>query len=150
MRQILIAALSALALTGCVQRIEETSLTGEALVARGQYLVTAIGGCNDCHTAMTPQGPDMAHSLQGATLMFAPTIEVPWAPIAPPLAGGPINYTDAQFEHFMQTGEKPDGTQARPPMPQFRVNAEDARAIVAYIKSLPTADQTPSAAPANP
>jgi hypothetical protein len=55
-------------------------LEGEALVARGEYLVNNIGGCNDCHTPMTPQGPDMTHALQGATLMFAPTIEIPWAP----------------------------------------------------------------------
>jgi mono/diheme cytochrome c family protein len=148
LRMSVVAAL-ALMVSACVQRIEEpAALTGDALVARGQYLVQGIGGCNDCHTPMTPQGPDMAHSLQGATLIFAPTIEVPWAPIAPPLAGGPANYTDEQFEHLLQTGDRPDGTHARPPMPQFRLNAEDARAVVAYIKTLPTADQSGTAAPA--
>jgi Cytochrome c len=112
-------------------------LTGEPLVERGEYLVTAIGGCNDCHTPMTPAGPDMAQSLHGATLIFQPAIEMPWAPYAPALAGGPANYTDQQFAAFLQTGMRPDGSQARPPMPPFRVNQADAQAIVAYIKTLP-------------
>lgn len=150
MLRMVCAAALALVVSACVQRIEEPAqLSGEALVARGDYLVHGIGGCNDCHTTMTPQGPDMAHQLQGATLIFAPTIEVPWAPIAPPLAGGPAAYTDAQFESFLQDGVRPDGSHTRPPMPQFRLNAEDARAVVAYIKTLPTADQT-QAAPATP
>lgn len=107
------------------------------LVARGEYLVTAIGGCNDCHTPMTPGGPDMSQSLQGGTLVFGPLIDMPWASYAPPLAGGPANYTDAEFAHFLQTGERPVGAPALPPMPQFRIDAEDAEAMVAYIRTLP-------------
>lgn len=107
-----------------------------ALVKRGEYLVTAIGSCNDCHTPMTPQGPDMTHSLQGATLIFAPTIDMPWAPTAPPLAGLPAHYTEAEFEAFLQTGVRPDGTRPLPPMPPFRLNADDAKAMTAYIKSM--------------
>ena len=52
---------------------------------------------------------------------------------------GAAAYTDEQFAHFLQTGEKPDGSHARPPMPQFRMNEEDARAVVAYIKTVPRA-----------
>lgn len=137
MRELALAAISACALAACTPQVTEP--TEAELVARGEYLVTAIGGCNDCHTPMTPQGPDMAHSLQGATLMFAPTIEVPWAPIAPPIAGGLAAYTDEQFAAFLQTGVRPDGSMARPPMPQFRLNEEDARAVVAYIKTVPPA-----------
>lgn len=146
LRTLIVAAVSMLA-SACVQRIEEPRLSGEALVARGEYLVTGIGGCNDCHTPMTPQGPDMTQSLQGATLIFGPLIEMPFAPIAPPLAGGPAGYTDDQFIHLLRTGERPDGTFARPPMPQFRLNAEDARAVVAYIKTLPTADESAPTTP---
>lgn len=110
------------------------------LVARGEYLVNAIGGCNDCHTPMTQTGPDMTQSLHGATLIFAPLIEMPFAGYAPPLAGGPANYTDAEFAHFLQTGERPSGVPVLPPMPQFRLNAEDAEAVVAYIKTLAPAE----------
>ncbi|MDX2274453.1 MAG: c-type cytochrome [Hyphomonadaceae bacterium] len=150
LRVSVVAALSVLA-SACVQRIEEPSLSGEALVARGEYLVLGIGGCNDCHTPMTPQGPDMAQTLQGATLIFGPLIEMPFAPVAPPLAGGPAGYTDEQFQHFLETGARPDGSHTLPPMPQFRLNAEDARAVVAYIKTLPAAAAaTPDAPPAAP
>jgi hypothetical protein len=45
----------------------------KALIARGDYLVTA-GGCDDCHTPknFTPQGPvpDMSRRLSGAPANF--------------------------------------------------------------------------------
>lgn len=142
MRSVLIVACAAL-LTACVQ--EPAPLQGDALVQRGEYLVTAIGGCNDCHTPMTPQGPDMTRSLQGADLPFAPTIEMPWTTYAPPLAGIPAHYTQEQFAAFLQTGVRPDGSRPLPPMPPFRLNEEDARAMTAYIASLPRAE--PAATP---
>jgi mono/diheme cytochrome c family protein len=107
------------------------------LVKRGEYLVLGIAGCNDCHTVMTPRGPDMAHTLQGAPLGFAPTAPIPWAPIAPPIAGGPVAFSEAQFVAFLQTGVRPDGSRALPPMPAYRMNADDARAVAAYVMSLP-------------
>lgn len=128
------------ALAACAQPSPPAAPTAEETVARGQYLVTGLVGCNDCHTPMTPTGPDMAHSLQGATLGFAPTVEMPWGAVAPPLAGGPAGYTDEQFVSFLQTGVRPDGSMARPPMPQFRMNEDDARAVAAYVKSLPRAE----------
>ena len=134
----------AAALAACAQPAVQHEPTQAELVARRQYLVTGIGGCNDCHTPMTPQGPDMAHSLQGATLAIRLTEQfeghIPWAEVAPPIAGGPGGYSDEQFAHLLMTGEKPDGTHLRPPMPQFRMNAEDAYAIVAYIKTVPRAE----------
>jgi mono/diheme cytochrome c family protein len=128
-------------MAACSQSAVQREPTQAELVARGQYLVTGIGGCNDCHTPLTPQGPDLAHSLQGATLAIRLTTEfeghVPWAAAAPQIAGGPASYSDEQFTHFLMTGEKPNGSHARPPMPQFRLNADDARAVVAYIKTVP-------------
>ncbi len=132
------------ALAACAQQpAAQHEATQAELVARGQYIVTGIGGCNDCHTPMTPQGPDMAHSLQGSTLAIRLTAQfeghIPWAEAAPQIAGGPAAYTDEQFAHLLMTGEKRDGTHLRPPMPQFRMNAEDAHAVVAYIKTVPRA-----------
>jgi mono/diheme cytochrome c family protein len=136
-------ALAAL-LGACVQQTSTSKPGAAQLVERGQYLVTGISGCNDCHTPHLQTGaPDMAHSLQGAPLAFqlAPALEgkMPWAEIAPPVAGGPPDMNDEQFVHFLQTGEKPDGSHPRPPMPEFHFNAEDARAVAAYIKTLPRA-----------
>lgn len=138
MKHAFATVLAALALTAC--SVTAPQPTEEQLVARGEYLVTAIAGCNDCHTPMGPAGPDMARSLQGADLGFAPLMEMPWAPVSPPIAGGPANYTDEQFATFLQTGVRPDGSMTRPPMPQYRFNEEDARAVVAYIKTVPRAE----------
>lgn len=138
-KQIVMAAACAVALGACAQQAP-AELTREQLVERGDYLVNNIGGCNDCHTPMTPQGPDMAHALQGATLTFAPTIEIPWAPVAPPIAGLPAGYSEEQLAAFMQTGLRPDGSRPLPPMPAFRLNEEDARAMAAYISTVPRAE----------
>ncbi len=119
---------------------EPAPLQGAELIERGEYLVIGAVGCNDCHTAMTPTGPDMAHPLQGADLAFAPIADMPWAPHAPALAGGPAGYTEEQFVNFLSTGVRPDGSTAKPPMPQFRLNSEDARAVVAFIRSLPAGE----------
>lgn len=123
-------------------------MTQEQLVERGQYLVTSVAGCNDCHTPQTAQGPDMAHALQGAPLGFqlAPALEgqIPWTSVAPPIAGVPSGWTDEQFASFLQTGVRPNGSHPNPPMPPYRLNADDARAVVAYIKTLPRAEAAPA------
>lgn len=136
----------ALALMGACAQQAPAQMTQAQLVERGEYLVTAIGGCNDCHTPMTPQGPDMSRTLQGADLIFrlVPGVEIPWAPHAPQIAGLPEGWTDAQFESFLQDGVRPDGSHPLPPMPPFRINAEDAHAIAAYIKTLPRAEAAPA------
>lgn len=142
MKRLVLLGVIVLGMAACAPSVP-APLTGDALVERGEYLVTGIGGCNDCHSPMTPTGPDMTHSLQGATLAFAPTIEMPWAPIAPPIAGIPAHYSEEQFATLLQTGERPDGSRPLPPMPQYRMNEEDARAVAAYIATLPRAEATP-------
>src|SRR5690242_11285671 len=86
-------------LAACAQ--QNAPMTQEQLVERGEYLVASVGGCNDCHTPQTPTGPDMAHSLQGSPLAIEllPQFQgqIPWASVAPPIAGGPANYSDEQF-----------------------------------------------------
>jgi len=127
------AAAGALALAGCAPKTPPQHVD---LLARGEYLVNNIGGCNDCHTPMTSSGPDMAHALQGSTLAFAPKAEMPWAPTAPAIAGIPGHYTQAEFAAFLQTGVRPDGSRPLPPMPSFRMSQEDALAITTYVAAL--------------
>jgi cytochrome c553 len=131
---IVIAALAAL--SACAQQ-ETAPLSGDALVARGDYLVNSVVLCGDCHTPMGPQGPDNSRRLQGGPIPMAPTIEMPFAAVAPSIAGIPAHYTEDQFVAFLQTGVRPDGSRPRPPMPPYRLNEEDARAVTAYIATLP-------------
>ena len=131
-RQILISA-GALALA-----LATGAEAAQSPVDRGRYIVTSVGTCGDCHSPMDAAGQvPPGRALTGAQLPFAPTVPMPvWQAIAPPIAGGPVGWTDAQLTAFLQTGKKPDGTMARPPMPAFRLNAEDAQAVAAYLKTL--------------
>lgn len=122
--------------------------TKEEILAQGAYIVSSVGGCNDCHTPMTPAGPDMTKSLSGSTLTFAPLAKQPWAAKAPAIAGLPPGYTEAGLKKFLMTGEPEDGSPALPPMPQYRMNEADATAVAAYLGSLPKPVVAVAATPA--
>ena len=109
-----------------------------ALIARGKYLVGPAGQCGDCHTPMDKKGqPIRSQMLQGAPILFKPTVPVPgWADMSKPIAGLPTMASDEDAIQFFTTGKHLDGTAAAPPMPQYRYNRKDAEAIVAYLKSL--------------
>ncbi len=136
MKQFAFAALACALLAACAQQAP-TQLTGAALVERGDYLVNGVVLCGDCHTPRTATGAsDETRRLQGADIGAGPP---GFAQIAPPLAGAPGGYTEAQFVAFLQTGVRPDGSQPRPPMPPYRLNEDDARAVAAYIATVPQA-----------
>lgn len=126
----------------------ESAAPAAALLARGQYLVEGIGLCADCHTPRNEQGQFVtAHWLRGAPIGFTPAVPMPvWAPVAPPIAGLP-SMTAEQAVRFLTHGQRPDGTMPRPPMPAYRLNEDDARAMVAYLKSLGDAPAAAAAAP---
>jgi mono/diheme cytochrome c family protein len=130
-------ALAAIAALGACTQQPAAPLTGDALVQRGDYLVNNVVLCGDCHTPHGPQGPDLEHRLQGGPNVTTPTIPIPWADVVPSIAGIPEHYTEAQFITFLQTGVRPDGSHPRPPMPPYRLNEDDARAVSAYIATLP-------------
>lgn len=104
---------------------------------RGEYLVTRVGLCQDCHTQRGDDGAfRMDRWLQGTTLPFAPTVPMPvWAAASPRIAGLP-GYTDEAAVRFLTIGVTPAGTHARPPMPEFRFDEADARDVVAYLRTL--------------
>ena len=111
--------------------------TDIAQIERGRYLVQNVGMCADCHSPRGEMGIfSPGKEYTGAPLGFAPTVPMPaWADEAPLIAGMP-NYTTAQAVNFFMTGERPTGAPVRPPMPEYRFNQADAKALVAYLKSL--------------
>jgi mono/diheme cytochrome c family protein len=106
-------------------------------IARGEYLVKAIGQCGDCHTPLTITGGFVMDKwLQGKKLEFGPLIFIPiWADTSPNIAGLPGWDTEKAVQFFM-TGLAPNGQPARPPMPAYHMNRADAEAVVAYLQSL--------------
>lgn len=111
--------------------------TTPAEIEHGRYLVERVGMCVDCHS---PRGPDgqwiQDKWLQGAEMPFAATVPMPaWASLAPSLVGLP-HYTDDQLMELLTEAQFADGRKLRPPMPEFRLNEPDARAVIAYLRSL--------------
>jgi hypothetical protein len=110
-------------------------------VKHGDYLVNAVTMCGDCHTPQDDRGgPDRARRLRGATLTICPKKPAKdWADEAPDITSGGLagEWSEPQMVKFLTTGINPDGMKASPPMPAFRLDAGDARAVYLYLKSLP-------------
>lgn len=129
-------SLSGLA-AACGQATPEVFYTG---IEHGRYLTERVGMCQDCHSPRDARGEFVRASwLQGSQLPFAPSVEMPWAPAAPPIAGLP-SLTDEQAVTFLTNGVLPGGRRARPPMPEFRFAERDARHVVRYLRSLGKTD----------
>lgn len=114
----------------------------DAKLARGKYLVENVGLCGDCHTPMLAAGqPDQSRALKGAALSFQPIHPIPkWNPAAPDITPqGALwrKWGESGLLKFLQTAQDPRGHPADPPMPAFKFNAQDAEAILAYLKALP-------------
>jgi mono/diheme cytochrome c family protein len=109
----------------------------DALIKHGQYLVEHVAMCADCHTPHLDNGDyDRTAWLQGDVLDFKPLHPTPFAAVAPQIAGLPTMPTDEMAIRFLETGTNALGKTSLPPMPQFRLDHDDALAVVAYLRSL--------------
>jgi mono/diheme cytochrome c family protein len=115
---------------------------------RGRYLVERVGLCADCHTPRNEKGELVLEQwLMGSPLPFAPTVPMPFAPIAKPIAGLPT-LDDAQAMTFLTTGVLPGGRMPLPPMPPYRFTPDDARDVLAYLRKPTRPPQDPTIAAA--
>jgi hypothetical protein len=79
--------------------------------------------------------------LQGSPIWIAPVRPIQnWADHAPALAGFP-GFTEEEGERVLEKGIGPQGEILRPPVHIYHMKHEDAKAIVAYLTSLPKATQ---------
>jgi mono/diheme cytochrome c family protein len=116
----------------------DASPAQQSLADRGKYIVHHVAMCIYCHTPRNEQGVlDEQQLLQGAPMpVSSPFSGQPWAFQAPKIAGLPGGWTAEDLAKFLQSGDTPTGHQPQPPMPPFRFNDEDAKAVAAYLKSL--------------
>jgi hypothetical protein len=116
----------------------KTAPADKTEVERGRYLVEEVAKCPECHTPRNERG-ELDHEawLQGSPIWIMPVRPIPnWADRAPALAGFP-SYTEEQGERVLEKGIGPEGETLRPPMHIYHMNHADAKAIIAYLKSLP-------------
>jgi hypothetical protein len=102
-----------------------------------------IAECGDCHSPRNERG-ELRHDawLRGARIWIQPVKPIPnWADRAPALAGLP-SFTEQQVEHVLENGTGPNGEELHPPMHIYHMNHADAKAIAAYLKSLPRGQST--------
>jgi mono/diheme cytochrome c family protein len=107
-------------------------------VSRGKYLVEGVAMCGECHTPRDANGAlDESRDQQGAPIWIVPVRPRPdWANRAPALAGL-RSYTDAQVEDVLEKGVGPNGLPIQAPMHVYAMSPDDARAVIAYLRSLP-------------
>ena len=106
-------------------------------IEKGRYLVEEVAKCAECHTPRNARGElDRDAWLQGAPIWITPVKPIPnWADRAPALVG--FTYTEQEGERVLEKGTGPRGDVLRPPMHIYHMKHEDARAIIAYLNSLP-------------
>jgi len=113
-----------------------------ANVERGKYLAEQVARCQECHTPKTDTGEfDTSRWMKGATLVGVPSAPIAgWHQKSPDITSTSALWTrwgQDGFSKFLQTARNPRGGKAGPPMPAYMMQAEDADAIAAYLKSLP-------------
>ncbi|MGH7278104.1 MAG: cytochrome C [Candidatus Rokuibacteriota bacterium] len=118
-------------------------------VARGEYLVRAVGHCGECHTPRTmTMTPDTSRFLAG-TASGPEGAEMP--NITPDPATGIGQWSEAEIADYLGTGNRPDGDVAGGLMGEviqgtlagYRdMTADDRLAIAKYLKSIPAVRNT--------
>jgi hypothetical protein len=79
--------------------------------------------------------------LQGAPLWITPVHATPqWAERVPALAGFPV-CSDEDGVNTLEKGIGENGEAIRPPMDIYYLKHEDAIAIIAYLRSLPSSSR---------
>jgi mono/diheme cytochrome c family protein len=106
-------------------------------VERGKYIVNNVAMCPQCHTPRDGNGMlEPRQPLDGAPELFQPPYPDPNWPLKAPRIGGNPPASDQDMIRLLTTGIWTDGKPLRLPMMPFRMNEADAKAVLAYLKSV--------------
>jgi mono/diheme cytochrome c family protein len=122
-------------------------------IKRGEYLVTAVAGCVDCHSPRDwsrISGPKFTDSIGAGGMKFGHEFGLPGSYYSPNITPAGIgNYTDGELFRAITTGQTKTNQPLFPimPYPNFgTMDKEDIYAIIAYIRTLkPIEHHTPPA-----
>jgi len=141
--RIAIAACLAFFLLSCsATRVPLPSLSaassGDASVARGEYLVRSVAVCGHCHAAdrKNPDGP-LSGGIEFRNWRIG---TARGSNLTPDPETGLGNWTDAEIVRAIRNGQRKDGRLLAPVMPYewfHGMSDADALAVARYLKSLP-------------
>jgi mono/diheme cytochrome c family protein len=122
---------SRLARTYDVELANLTVPSDSAAVAHGAH-VMRTNGCNDCH----------GESLEGKVIIDAPPFRVVASNLTRGRGGVGGSYSDSDWDRSIRHGVKPDGRPVviMPSAAFHELSDDDAAALIAYVKSVPPAD----------
>ncbi len=114
----------------------------KAQIARGNYIVNSLAACANCHTPRNPDGsPQKGKDFAGGLPFDDPVLGTVYARnLTPDKDTGIGSWTDEQIMTAFRTGKNKEGDVLMPPMPYPLFNNmsdDDAKAVVAYLRSLP-------------
>jgi mono/diheme cytochrome c family protein len=102
----------------------------------GRYLVEHVAMCIECHSGRDSRGVILeSERYLGAPIPFAPPWPNDWAMRAPRNRGLPGYSDELAFRLLTQGAIGRNGEHLRPPMPRFRMSAQDAADVIAYMRS---------------
>ena len=113
---------------------DQTTITGN--ITHGQYIAEHVAMCVECHSGRDSRGAILdSERFLGAPIPFAPPWPNDWAMRAPRNRGLP-GYTDEEAMRLLTQGAiGRHGEHLRPPMPRFRMSAQDAADVIAFMRS---------------
>jgi mono/diheme cytochrome c family protein len=111
----------------------------QRLIERGRYLAHDVAMCVICHSPKNDRGQVVRGSeFRGDAIPVDSPFprSLDWADFAPAL-GPLVNGAETDVYRLLTTGIWPrTGKPAQGPMPPFRLADEDARAVIAYLKTV--------------
>lgn len=112
----------------------------DSAIRRGEYLVTSVGNCGNCHTKRGPDLMPSGETLSGGVIFDSPAYGLAYSKnITPDVDTGIGSWTPAQIVRAIREGVTKEGSRIGEPMPVRNLSAlsdEDAAAIAAYLKTI--------------
>ena len=124
-----------LAVVAVSAQTSQVATPASSPVARGEYLTTRVAMCVQCHSPRDEKGEILeSQRFSGAPIPFTSPFGSSWAARAPNIRSL-RGFTDEQA--FMLLTEGHAGARPAPqrPMPPFRMSPDDARAIIAFLRT---------------
>lgn len=132
---LLLALGAGVATRSTAEQAEESA--DQALIERGRYITHDLAMCVQCHSPRDEAGRLIpGQEFRGAPVPAVVTIRgMEWALRAPNIAGL-VGFTDEQEMELLTQGKAAGRPAPKPPMPPFRMSPQDARAVIAYLRTL--------------